>query len=133
MPGAGLRVAARSGEAWIGGIRTPFFVERPGALRVDMRLRVSAPLRGAGRGVPMPRDEGVAQNALAADAEWDAADMGCGPLVLELRKRLRAMPGRVLKVAARDPGAALDLPAWCRLTANELLHHDTDSRCFWIR
>jgi tRNA 2-thiouridine synthesizing protein A len=77
--------------------------------------------------------EGMAQIGLAADAEWDAADMGCGPLVLELRKRLRAMPGRVLKVAARDPGAALDLPAWCRLTANDLLHHDADNRCFWIR
>jgi tRNA 2-thiouridine synthesizing protein A len=59
--------------------------------------------------------------------------MGCGPLVLELRKRLKAMPGRVLKVIALDAGAPIDLPAWCRMTANELLLHDADSRCFWIR
>lgn len=68
-----------------------------------------------------------------ADAEWDAGDMGCGPLVLELRKRLRAMPGRVLRVTARDAGAELDLPAWCRLTTNELLRHDPNSKRFWIK
>jgi tRNA 2-thiouridine synthesizing protein A len=67
------------------------------------------------------------------DDEWDAGDMGCGPLLLELRKRLRAMPGRVLKVRALDPGAPLDLPAWCRLTTNELLRHDPESKCFLIK
>jgi tRNA 2-thiouridine synthesizing protein A len=72
-------------------------------------------------------------DAVKADAEWDAGDLGCGPLVLALRNRLRAMPGRVLKLRALDPGAPEDLPAWCRLTNNELIRHDPDTRSFWIR
>lgn len=71
--------------------------------------------------------------SLAADDAWDAGDLGCGPLVLALRKRLRAMPGRVLKVTALDPAAPIDLPAWCRLTGNELVGHDIDAKSFWIR
>lgn len=67
------------------------------------------------------------------DDVWDAGDLGCGPLVLALRKRLRAMPGRVLKVTALDPAAPLDLPAWCRLTGNELVGHDAAAKSFWIR
>ena len=70
---------------------------------------------------------------LHADMEWNAGDLGCGKLVLDLRKRLRAMPGRVLKVIALDLGAPEDLPAWCRLTQNELLSHDPNTRSFWIR
>lgn len=72
-------------------------------------------------------------DAVKADAEWDAGDLGCGELVLDLRKRLRAMPGRVLKLRALDPGAPEDLPAWCRLTNNELIRHDPDTGSFWIR
>jgi tRNA 2-thiouridine synthesizing protein A len=70
---------------------------------------------------------------LQADDEWDAGDLGCGTLVLQLRQRLRTMPGRVLKVTAYDAGAPQDLPAWCRRTDNELLRHDRDSRSYWIR
>jgi TusA-related sulfurtransferase len=48
------------------------------------------------------------------DAEWDAGDMGCGDLVLELHYRIaRLEPGQVLKVIALDPGAPADMPAWC--------------------
>ena len=39
------------------------------------------------------------------DAEWNAGELGCGELVLELRQRLRHMPGMVLKVIAVDAGA----------------------------
>lgn len=70
---------------------------------------------------------------ILADAEWNAGDLGCGELVLDLRMRLRAMPGRTLKVVALDPGAPEDLPAWCRLTQNELLGHDPNAKSFWIR
>lgn len=66
-------------------------------------------------------------------AEWDAGELGCGELVLELRKRLRRHPGGVLKVVALDPGAPIDLPAWCRLTRNELVDHDPRAHAFWIR
>jgi tRNA 2-thiouridine synthesizing protein A len=53
--------------------------------------------------------------------EWDAGDLGCGELVLELRGRLAAMhPGEVLRLIARDPGAPADIPAWCRMTGHVL-------------
>jgi tRNA 2-thiouridine synthesizing protein A len=70
---------------------------------------------------------------LHADAEWHAGDLGCGELVLDLRRRLKAMPGGLLKVVALDIAAPADLPAWCRLTRNELIAHDPDSKSFWIR
>jgi len=57
-----------------------------------------------------------------SDAEWDAGDMGCGDLVLELRARIEPLaPGRVLKLTARDPGAPADIPAWCRMTGHALV------------
>lgn len=61
-----------------------------------------------------------------SDAEWDAGDLGCGDLVLELRARIEPLaPGRVLKLTARDPGAPADIPAWCRMTGHALVseHH----------
>ncbi len=55
------------------------------------------------------------------DAEWDAGDMGCGDLVLELRARLMELgTGQILKLRATDPGAPEDIPAWCGLTKNPL-------------
>jgi len=57
-----------------------------------------------------------------SDAEWDAGDMGCGDLVLELRARVEALvAGRVLRLTARDPGAPADIPAWCRMTGHALV------------
>jgi tRNA 2-thiouridine synthesizing protein A len=60
------------------------------------------------------------------DEVWDAGDMGCGDLVLELRTRLQSLqPGQILKIVAANPGAEKDLPAWCRMTGNDLVasHH----------
>jgi tRNA 2-thiouridine synthesizing protein A len=62
----------------------------------------------------------------SSDLEWDAGDLGCGELVLELHMRLSAMrPGQALRLTARDPGAPQDLPAWCRMTGHTLVsqHH----------
>ncbi len=68
----------------------------------------------------------------SADAEWDAGDLGCGDLVLELRLRLHPMrPGNILKLTARDPGAPEDLPAWCRLTGHTLLFSQHPE--YWIQ
>lgn len=56
------------------------------------------------------------------DVEWDAGDLGCGDLVLELRARIEPLaPGRILKLTARDPGAPADIPAWCRMTGHALV------------
>ena len=58
----------------------------------------------------------------AADVEWNAGELGCGELVLELHLRMQALsPGQVLRLVALDPGAPADLPAWCRLTGHTLL------------
>jgi tRNA 2-thiouridine synthesizing protein A len=55
-------------------------------------------------------------------ALWDAADMGCGELLILLKGRLKAIePGQTLKLIARDPGAIEDIPSWCRLTGHQLL------------
>jgi tRNA 2-thiouridine synthesizing protein A len=57
-----------------------------------------------------------------ATQDWDAGDLGCGELVLELRLRLEAMAaGQILRLVARDPGARADLPAWCRMTGHGLV------------
>ncbi len=91
--------------------------------------------RRAGHAVPDPGARWLAEESMGGDARprpepvahggdalWDAGDMGCGDLVLELRMRLRALaPGRVLEVKATDPGAPEDLPAWCGLTGNRLV------------
>ena len=62
---------------------------------------------------------------MSDELPWDAGDLGCGELVLELRMRLHAMrPGQVLRLTARDPGAPLDLPAWCRMTGHTLVSHE---------
>jgi tRNA 2-thiouridine synthesizing protein A len=56
------------------------------------------------------------------DKEWDAGDLGCGELVLQLSQRLKELDsGQVLKLKAKDPGALEDLPAWCKLTGHKLL------------
>jgi len=57
-----------------------------------------------------------------ADERWDAGDLGCGQLVFGLKERLaRLEPGQTLEVVARDAGAPVDLPAWCRTTGHTLL------------
>ena len=59
---------------------------------------------------------------VAVDVDWDAGELGCGELVLELRMRVGAMrPGQVLRLIARDPGARADMPAWCRMTGHTLV------------
>jgi tRNA 2-thiouridine synthesizing protein A len=53
---------------------------------------------------------------------WDAGDMGCGQLVFELRRRMdRLEPGDTLEIVALDPGAPIDIPAWCRMTGHTLV------------
>jgi tRNA 2-thiouridine synthesizing protein A len=67
------------------------------------------------------------------DQEWDAGDLGCGDLVLALRGKLRAMPGQVLKLIARDPGAVADIPAYCRMTGHQLLRDEPAACAYWIK
>ncbi len=65
-------------------------------------------------------------------AEWNAGDMGCGELVLELLMRVRGLgKGQVLHLVARDPGAREDIPAWCRMTNHPLIEHEHPD--YWIQ
>jgi len=80
---------------------------------------------GNGQTQALPESQGTSMldsDSRQYDAEWDAGDMACGDLVLELRLRLKAVtPGQVLKVVARDSGAEKDLPAWCRMNGHALV------------
>jgi tRNA 2-thiouridine synthesizing protein A len=56
-----------------------------------------------------------------ADASWDAGDLGCGELVIDLRQRVKKLrPRQMFHLVATDPGAIEDIPAWCRLTGHAL-------------
>lgn len=61
-------------------------------------------------------------DSTTAEASWDAGELGCGELVLELRRRLAAIsPGNTFRLLAHDPAAREDLPAWCRMTGHTLV------------
>jgi tRNA 2-thiouridine synthesizing protein A len=76
--------------------------------------------------------ETVEKAAESCESEiWNAGDMACGDLVLELRMRLRRMkPRQILRITATDPGAREDIPAWCRLTGHTLL--SVEHPQYWI-
>ena len=57
-----------------------------------------------------------------AEVAYDAGDLSCGELVMELHRRMRTLrPGDVLAVRATDPAAPLDIPAWCHTTGHALI------------
>lgn len=54
--------------------------------------------------------------------DYDAGDLACGELLIELRRRmLRLRPGDLLALRATDPAAPLDIPAWCFTTGHALV------------
>lgn len=65
-------------------------------------------------------------NAPRYNAEWDAGSLGCGELVVKLKLRFRDSmeAGQVIKVRSTDEGLPIDIPAWCSLTKNPLIHMD---------
>ena len=75
-------------------------------------------------------DEGAATGT--AEAFYDAGDLSCGELLIELRRRILPMPaGGVLHVRATDPAAPLDIPAWCFTTGHSLWREGHPD--YWIR
>jgi len=105
-------------ECWRAGWRRADELEgsAPGALPACL-------LGSESDGAATPRRRGGdAPAAPRFDAKWDAGDLECGDLVLELRFRFQSMKGgEVLLLTTRDPGAPEDLPAWCALTGHVLL------------
>src|SRR5688572_22921719 len=54
---------------------------------------------------------------------FDGGDLDCGNgLLLLIRKHIDPLePGQVLEIKSTDSSVEEDLPAWCRLTRNELV------------
>jgi tRNA 2-thiouridine synthesizing protein A len=58
----------------------------------------------------------------AADAAVDLGQAGCGDLTPLIRGRMRELQsGQVLEVISEEPAAHEGIPAWSRLTGNELI------------
>ena len=87
---------------------------------------------------PLPGGEATPAGASAEktvfDSDWDAGDLACGELVLELRLRMRKLAsGQVLRLTALDPGAPADIPAWCRMTRHHLSYSDPVAHLYFIQ
>lgn len=73
---------------------------------------------------------------LAADATVDLGQAGCGDLTPLIRGRLRELQsGQVLEVISEEPAAHEGIPAWSRMTGNELIGtvRETSRSRFFIR
>lgn len=59
----------------------------------------------------------------AADASFDGGDLDCGNgLLLLIRRHIDPLPrGGLLEIVSSEISVREDLPAWCRLTGNELV------------
>lgn len=66
--------------------------------------------------------ESPTYGARAYNASADLGDMACGDLVLAINQAMQPLAaGQVLRVRALDPGAQIDIPAWCRMRGHTLL------------
>lgn len=63
------------------------------------------------------------RHALPADVSFDGGDLDCGNgLLLLIRKHIDPMArGQLLEIRSTELSVDEDLPAWCRLTSNELV------------
>lgn len=72
---------------------------------------------------------GPSNAAEAFGAELDARGLLCPLPVIRTAERVNALAaGEELVVRASDPGAAHDIPAWCRVHGHELIACETDAR-----
>lgn len=70
---------------------------------------------------------------LKADTAFDGGDMDCGSgLLLLIRRHIDPLPrGGLLQIDSTEPTVEIDLPAWCRMTGNELVRvqrHESDKK-----
>lgn len=66
------------------------------------------------------------------ESRFDGGEDGCGEVLLELRIHVRSMaPETRLAILARDTGARIEIPAWCRLTGHTLL--EARHPFYWVR
>src|SRR3954471_19160679 len=67
--------------------------------------------------------EPVEKHTLTPDVSFDGGDLDCGNgLLLLIRKHIDPLDrGGLLEILSTEISVAEDLPAWCRLTGNQLL------------
>lgn len=65
----------------------------------------------------------AAAHALAADVSFDGGDLDCGNgLLLLIRRHIDPLPrGGLLEIRSTEISVDEDLPAWCRMTSNDLI------------
>ena len=65
----------------------------------------------------------VDQHVYEPDASFDGGDLDCGGgLLLLIRRHINPLePGGLLEILSIDSTVEVELPAWCRLTGNELV------------
>lgn len=79
---------------------------------------------------------GTAPHPYPPHASFDGGHLDCGNgLLLLIRQNIDPLaPGELLEIVSRDSTVEVDLPSWCRLTKNQLVHmfvDDTDSEKKW--
>ena len=65
----------------------------------------------------------VERHAYSPDVSFDGGDLDCGGgLLLLIRRHIDPLePGGLLEILSTDSTVEVELPAWCRLTSNELV------------
>ncbi|WP_244619434.1 sulfurtransferase TusA family protein [Skermanella aerolata] len=64
----------------------------------------------------------------------DARDLTCPLPVLRARKAMKHLaPGDILEIAATDPAAVRDFPAFCEATGNELVSAEQTGGVYTFR
>jgi 5-methyltetrahydropteroyltriglutamate--homocysteine methyltransferase len=73
-----------------------------------------------------PQDDAGDAGAQVIAARFHGGSLDCGNgLLLLIRKHIDPLrPGELLEVTSSELSVREDLPAWCRMTKNELLHHE---------
>ena len=70
-------------------------------------------------------NEQTQQHPYEAQDSFDGGDLDCGNgLLLLIRKHIDPLtPGQLLEILSTESSVVEDLPAWCRLTKNDLVSH----------
>ncbi len=68
------------------------------------------------------------------DVELDTSGLNCPLPVLKARKALSTMTaGQTLHLTVTDPGANKDIPAFCKLSGNQLLDTtESDGKIYFV-
>jgi TusA-related sulfurtransferase len=69
------------------------------------------------------REAPAAATPPVADHRLDAGEAACAELLIHVVRAIRPLPaGSILEVVAHSRSSRHDIPAWCRLTGNPLVH-----------